>query len=809
MTDSPDFLLSAFWNELVQPGGEPVTGEHPLDPTLAETVRRVQHLGASPPPQPVRERLRERVMTPIDGTQPEHTMSSIATTTAFPGVNGHRPGFRIGLRQPNARRGRMALFSIAAAVLIGLAALAGLIASGNLSNPWPDGGSHAVVPAAQDTQARDWNQYRNGPGHTGVAGSIGPEQNPTVLWQAQTGGGINSEAAVVGGIVYIGSGDGFLFALDAASGETRWRFDAGEAVDSAPVVANGAVFITSRNNELIAVRAESGEEAWRFPTASGDASAVYADETIFVAGSDGSVYALDPDNGSVKWSHALGTETARTPAFADGVLFAGTTDGQLVALDGQTGDERWRFQGDAGLVSSTVIAGGTIYQAIRDSETNALYAIDAADGREQWRFQTASQTGVGIPTVQGNRVYVTADDGKFYALDAAIGVVQWAVSGTAPWPADAKLANGILYVYNPLVETLYAFDANSGAMIWSLEGYAWTGKGPAIVDGVLYSGTDDGFIVAIGAGDSPVQAASPQPQASPMVSVGPGQTELLWSTTGPEANPLELPQDIGIAPDGKIYVLNPVANNFSIFSPDGEFIETWGEKGTGPGQFHFYGPNLWIGGVDFDADGNIYVFDLHNNRIQKFSPDRSFIKEWGAMGDGVGEFIEPEGAVDAANGLVYVTDLNNRVQVFDLDGNYLDRWGQAGSDPAQFLSPRGVAIDSEGNVFVAEQQGHRFQKFDSSGQVIDTSTTDYPTQGTGMLFYLTIGPDDMLYLPDWEGNRILIFDRNGALIAEISEIPGFGDLASPVDIEFDAEGFAYITLENSNTLLKVRLAEQS
>ena len=500
-------------------------------------------------------------------------------------------------------------------------------------------------------------------------------------------------------MVYIGSGDGSLDALNSATGETLWTFDTGEAVDSAPTVGNGIVYFTSRNDELIAVRADSGAEVWRFPAANGWASPVLANNTVSLSGNDDSVYALDPATGEQRWAHDLGATTGRTPAYADDTVYAGTEDGQLVALDAETGDERWRFQGDTGLALSTVIDGNTVYQSIRDSETNALYALDVSDGTEKWRFQTASDAAVGIPTVHGDQVYTAADDGQFYALDASNGVVQWAVSRAAPWQADAKLANGVLYIYNPLAETLFAFDADTGQVIWSLEGYPWYGKGPAIVDGILYSGTDDGIVYAIGERDQPVAAASPQPFASPVVtSAGPGQIELIWSTTGTTEHPLALPQDIAIAPSGEIYVLNPTENNFSVFSSDGDFTETWGEEGTGPGQFHFYGPNLWIGGIDFDA----------------------------------------------------------------------------------------------------------------AGAVIDTSQTDYPTsQASGMLFYLTIGPDDTLYLPDWEGNRLLIFDKDGKLVDEISEIPGFGKLISPVDIELDADGFAYITLENANGLLKVKLPARS
>src|SRR5690606_11940741 len=128
-----------------------------------------------------------------------------------------------------------------------------------------------------------------------------------------------------------------------------------------------------------------------------------------------------------------------------------------------------------------------------------------------------------------------------------------------------------------------------------------------------------------------------------------------------------------------------------------------------------------IGDLGFDADGNLYVFDLLNNRVQKFAPDHSFLLEWGTAGSGNGQFDEVTGSVDARTGRVYVTDLGNRVQVFDLDGNFLDKWGSTGSGPSKFRKPTDVAVDSRGNIFIAEEEGRRVQKFDLYGAFVDST----------------------------------------------------------------------------------------
>ncbi|MEZ4500308.1 MAG: hypothetical protein R2839_09560 [Thermomicrobiales bacterium] len=110
------------------------------------------------------------------------------------------------------------------------------------------------------------------------------------------------------------------------------------------------------------------------------------------------------------------------------------------------------------------------------------------------------------------------------------------------------------------------------------------------------------------------------------------------------------------SPDGVIYAVDTANGIIHLLDADGQETGVWGEPGTGPGQFNFGNPNnSWVGGdIDFDAEGNIYVFDSMNDRIQKFTPDREFIGEWPVPFGDKKEFAFPLGAVDRKNELVSV-----------------------------------------------------------------------------------------------------------------------------------------------------------
>jgi DNA-binding beta-propeller fold protein YncE len=89
------------------------------------------------------------------------------------------------------------------------------------------------------------------------------------------------------------------------------------------------------------------------------------------------------------------------------------------------------------------------------------------------------------------------------------------------------------------------------------------------------------------------------------------------------------------------------------------FVTQWGTEGDGSGQFN--NP----AGVAVDSEDNVYVTDVNNNRIQKFTANGTFITSWGTEGEGEGQFSGPEGIDIDSQGGVYVADTGNfRIQVF-------------------------------------------------------------------------------------------------------------------------------------------------
>ena len=160
--------------------------------------------------------------------------------------------------------------------------------------------------------------------------------------------------------------------------------------------------------------------------------------------------------------------------------------------------------------------------------------------------------------------------------------------------------------------------------------------------------------------------------------------------------------------DGNFYVADGYSNaRVHKYSPDGKLLFSWGESGTGPGQFNI------VHNVIVDRSGWVYVADRENHRVQVFSSDGKYETQWVNMsraaalclGDLDGAEVIYVGEYFAGIGSNHTgTNLGPRVTIMDTKGAILARLGHEsyGEQPGRFYSPHGIAVDSQENIYVAE-----------------------------------------------------------------------------------------------------------
>ena len=216
------------------------------------------------------------------------------------------------------------------------------------------------------------------------------------------------------------------------------------------------------------------------------------------------------------------------------------------------------------------------------------------------------------------------------------------------------------------------------------------------------------------------------------------------------------PRGLAIGANDTLFVADSGNNRVQKFDLDGNVMQAWGKFG-----FAWRGADLgkfdvpW--GLATDQEGNLYVSDTSNARIQKFKSDGTPLLKWGRDGSFDGAFFFPRGVAVDFVGNIYVADeSNNRVQKFDARGSFLTKWGREGSGPGQFKSPWGLACDALGNVYVVDTGNHRVQKFDGNGTFLCSWGNRGRTEGQLNFPYgIAVDKEGCVYVVDSGNNRVL------------------------------------------------------
>jgi uncharacterized protein (TIGR03663 family) len=243
-------------------------------------------------------------------------------------------------------------------------------------------------------------------------------------------------------------------------------------------------------------------------------------------------------------------------------------------------------------------------------------------------------------------------------------------------------------------------------------------------------------------------------------------------------------------------------------------VRSWGTAGSEAGQF------MRPRGIAVGPEGEVYVVDSDNARIQVFSADGSFLRQWGSycaidtgagcvdpdgngplvLGDG--QFNEPWGITVGGNGRVYVADTwNHRIQVFESDGVFVNKWGKLGQVSTAsggedlFYGPRDVVVDGQGRLFVSDTGNKRIMVFDGDGAY--AAQWGGPGLAPGSFeepVGLALDSDGDLYVADTWNRRVQFF---GPGYNYIREWPIEGWLGTNVTnkpyIDVDSQGRAYVT----------------
>ena len=263
-------------------------------------------------------------------------------------------------------------------------------------------------------------------------------------------------------------------------------------------------------------------------------------------------------------------------------------------------------------------------------------------------------------------------------------------------------------------------------------------------------------------------------------------------------------QTPGVAVDDKdqVWVFTRAKPPIQVYDTGGKFIRAWGHDNIRSAHQ-----------IKFDSKGNVWLSDVGSHVVMQFTPEGKLLKTLGTVGkSGCDEthMNKPTDMTVTPKGEVFVSDGygNSRVVHFDAAGKFVKAWGKLGTGPGEFDLPHAVALDSKGTLYVADRNNGRVQVFDQSGKflaqwkdvlipwgfcmtakdelwVCGSSPTVRPAKG-----YLGVPPKDQV---------VMKFDRSGKVLARWAVPKGEDNKEKPGEVNWvhavavDSKGNIYLS----------------
>lgn len=309
-----------------------------------------------------------------------------------------------------------------------------------------------------------------------------------------------------------------VFSINAMSqpslenAQIKWRFKTQGPVRTDAVIDRNQVYVASTDGKLYALNKYNGDQHWVFKARAAIVSEpVVHGNTVIVVSRNNKVYALDRRSGRVKWKFRMQNELpvhfsewryfSASPTVANGIVYVGSGDGNLYALDLRHGREQWKYKTNGPIRATALLSGNTLYQP---SDDGYVYAINAANGQKIWQFATAgaeyTSSDFGFdrksiytkPILIGDALIIGARDGNVYSIDINTQTANWTFSYGTTWAMTTSVEDDTVYVGWSSNNHFSAHDLSTGAEKWKYIANSHNYTTPIVSSSSVYFGSADG-----------------------------------------------------------------------------------------------------------------------------------------------------------------------------------------------------------------------------------------------------------------------------------------------------------------------------
>jgi outer membrane protein assembly factor BamB len=346
-----------------------------------------------------------------------------------------------------------------------------------------------------------------------------------LLWKFKTAGPIKSSPVIDDGLVFVGSADANIYAIDLENGSRAWVYKTSDAVEATPCVAGGSVFVGSADGFLYALDVKTGSLKWKYQTGgeilgaanwthsprerNDTAPASPKDETlsrgqdiwILVGSYDNKLHCVDSATGKAVWTYETESFVNGAPAVSQGVAVFGGCDARIHVVALADGNMRAQIDTGSYIAGSAALVDGQAYVGNYD---NVLIKADissreagAPAGEILWKYSDADAPFFSSPAVGESVVVVGGRDNRVHCIQRSDGRQVWAYATLGAVDSSPVIC-GEKVVVGCEDGRLYMLKLSDGSKVWSYEiGQAVTSS-PAVAGGMIIIGSDDGFLYAFG-----------------------------------------------------------------------------------------------------------------------------------------------------------------------------------------------------------------------------------------------------------------------------------------------------------------------
>ena len=373
------------------------------------------------------------------------------------------------------------------------------------------------IPTSESTSITEWRMFGRTLNKNRYYPASVNMEDIRFLWNYTTGDYVFSSPAVVNGVLYIGSNDDNVYALNATNGSKIWNYTTGGDVDSSPAVAVGVVYVGSEDGNIYALNVSNGSKIWNYTTGGGIISSpAISDGILYVGSKSDKVFALNITNGTATylWNYTTGNDVLSSPAVANGIVYIGSNDDTFYALNATNGSLIWSHATGCtacDIYSSPTVANGIVYIG---SWNHNISAFNATTGVGLWNYTTGDRIMYSSPAILNGVLYIGGRDKKLYALNATNGSLIWNYTTGYYIYSSPTIANGMLF-FGSQDNKMFVLNATTGNLIWNYSTGYYVDSSPAIVGGMVYIGCNDNKVYAFrGVPDDPSTWSNNQTNAA-------------------------------------------------------------------------------------------------------------------------------------------------------------------------------------------------------------------------------------------------------------------------------------------------------